>query len=224
MRCPSCGEVVPDGSHLCQSCGWDSYAFGSDPGQEGPSTNRGRNYDVRRRGLQEPMNRVYLVVVATIVVVLLATTYVLMMFEAIDDEGPDIVKVNLAPAVIQNRTLEDEVHWDATFHVNKVTPRDSIVRWAEVRVSLLSESGDVLVERMELEPDAPLNYDDGTDGLVDIEAWYVDLPTDGRMNSEDRFIITGLDRDHQGCSVILLRRVDSQWEQIASGTLPLEFP
>ncbi len=224
MLCPSCGEAVPDGSHLCQSCGWDSYAHGSTPGEERPSREEeGKFHDIRR-DVNKPVNRVYIVVAVTIVVLLITTTYVLMLFEAVNDEVPDNVTLNLAPADMRRRSIDGEVYWDAVFHINKVTPREANVRWSDVRVRVWTANGSIVVDDIRPQPDDPGRYDDGDGDRVEIEAWYVDLSGNGGISQNETFKVTGLPEFCEGATVHMTWSGPGEGNGIASSTLPFEFP
>ena len=123
-----------------------------------------------------------------------------------------------APSV-DGREVGGVPHWDASTRVADVTPSGAEVPWTELRVMVVSSTGDLLLGAVAALPDNPPAYDDASDGTVDVEVWYVDVYDDGHIDMGDDIKLTGLTAGCEGATV----RFTRDGEIIAAIVLPSTF-
>ena len=128
--------------------------------------------------------------------------------------------MNLASPVVNTRDIGEEVYYDAVLNVNRVTPRDSDVPFIEIGIVVRAADGSVLIPMTWPEPHDVDRYDDGSDGRVDVEAWYVSVASRNDLMPGDAFLLTGMTTAYEGATVMILM----EGEQIGSIVLPTNFP
>ncbi len=134
---------------------------------------------------------------------------------------PELTTINLASPGVIMRPISDESHWDAVISINKVSPRGERVLWDDTRLVIEASDGRVLHERVALALDEPATYDNGSDGTVSVQFWYVEtISGDVDMDGGDGIKITGLTEEYEGATVRLTRH----GETIGSVVLPMDFP
>lgn len=110
--------------------------------------------------------------------------------------------VQFSSPEITSRTIGSDLRWDASLDVVKVTFKDDLHPWPNVLIRLdrSGEKGSYL----ELLPFNETQLDDGSDGSIDVQAWYVDdNERPGILSTGDQIIITGMTIDYEGCVVEL---------------------
>ncbi len=128
--------------------------------------------------------------------------------------------VQLSSPSVTQRTISDQASWDTVLNINMVTPRDEDVLWAEVFVVLHSHDGGILLPSTLVSPDIGVN-DDGSDGAVDVEVWFIEITTgDNRLSAGDAIKITGMTAEFEGGFVQILR----SGRIIGDSLLPTDFP
>jgi flagellin-like protein len=160
------------------------------------------------------------------ITVVLAAVLWLMVSGMITDTDEQKTTVNMASPDVQSATndgvdnipgnADDETIFDAVLDINKITPKDDKVNWADVRIIIKASGGSVLISESVLLADAA--YDRTTDPQP-IEFWYVETGGDVKMSAGDSIKITGMDTTYEGAQVILKKSGD----QISSITLPTDF-
>jgi len=132
----------------------------------------------------------------------------------------DRLTIQLDFASDSYKPIGEELYRDATFNINKITPKDEKVKAVEVRIVIKSSDGSVLNSATLLEPDEPMMYDDGSDGRVDVQFWHIDSDGDARLDAGDMIKITGLSSVYDFAHIQLLKA----GERIGSITLPETEP
>jgi hypothetical protein len=120
--------------------------------------------------------------------------------------GPDVyyTTVKFADPQLESRIVGDDEHWDVVAPIKKLTPKGREVLWSEVKVIIYGINGSYYHEELGPEADDPSEYDDGADGTVDIEVWYVNGVGDPlHLEAGDGIKITGLTSEFIGASVNL---------------------
>lgn len=64
--------------------------------------------------------------------------YAVAIYEPIPDYS---LTINLASPTLEERTIDDDVRWDASITVNKLTPRDEVLRWKEAYIVIKESDG-----------------------------------------------------------------------------------
>lgn len=140
------------------------------------------------------------VMVAVLGILILALVYLLATSEPLEPSYHTTAQ--FSSPEISNRTVGTDVRWDASLDVVKVIPTDELHPWSNIliRLSRDGEKGPYL----ELRPFKETKLDDGSDGVIDIQAWYVDdEKRPGVLSRGDQIIITGMTEDYEGCMVEL---------------------
>ena len=167
---------------------------------------------------------VRVVVLVVIILVLLAAVAWAVLWTIIDDIPEDELHpgtiLNLAAPLVVRRDAGNETVWDVSITINRVTSDLGALSWAFVRITLMESSGTVLVADGTPLPDDPGAYDNGSDGDVDVELWYVDAASDGLIEEADGIKITGMDRDYAGGRVV----IGYTGDRIGMSVLPTLFP
>jgi len=201
-RCTNCKGPLTEGDPECPWCG-------SDPTKP-----------VKGRELSHGS---MLVMVAVLGMLVLALIYVVAMYEPVpeSDYSYTHAAINLSSPTVTNRTIEEEVRWDAIFNVNKITPRDQTFQWDDVYIEVRGEDGSYMHRHLELSPDDPSMYDDGSDGRIALQVWSIEnTDRPDRMEAGDKIRITGMTEEYEGCTITLHR----EGNRHASLTFPQEFP
>ena len=151
-------------------------------------------------------------------------TISLLYWVAVYDAPPDFnvshTTINIASPVMSNRTIDGEVRWDASFGINKITPKDQTIKWSDLYLVIRRENGSYLQQQLKLEQDDPSRYDNASDGSIKVETWYLDHTGGGKnADSGDVIVVTGLGKGLEGCSVSIMR----EGYQQGSIVLPMDF-
>jgi hypothetical protein len=129
--------------------------------------------------------------------------------------------VQLASPSVTQRMISDQPYWDTVLNINKVTPRDEDVLWVETTIAIKSNTGSILLPNMQLSHDNWGVYDDGSDGAVDVEVWFIETTTgDNRLSAGDAIKITGMTTEFEGGLIQILR----SGRMIGDILLPTDFP
>ena len=132
------------------------------------------------------------------------------------------ISVNLGYSQMESRIIDGDQYWDATFIVNKFTPKDQTIPWEEIKVSAKNQAGRTLLENSEVFRDNPSNYDNSLDGRLDVETWFINMvenPNIYIIEAGDTLKITGLTSDYMGVKIF----ITFNGERIGSLTLPSDF-
>jgi hypothetical protein len=136
-----------------------------------------------------------------------------------DGAAVEMTTVNLATPLIEARTIGEEFYYDAKLNINKITPRDEDVPWEGVSVTVKSSAGSVLLTDTRPSWNDPTEYDDASDGSVDVQVWYLCTDAGPNMREGDALKLTGMTLDYEGGHI----EVSLRGERIASGVLPTDF-
>jgi hypothetical protein len=162
---------------------------------------------------------VIIVVLVLVVPAILAIAW-MMIAGMVVDEDPGMTTITIASPMVDSRTIGEETYWDVTLNINKITPRDENVPWEDVRVIVKSAAGSVLLTATRPSWDDPAEYDDGSDGSVDVEVWYVCVDSGPNMRPGDALKVTGMTLEYEGAYIEISRG----GERIGAMTLPTNFP
>ncbi len=232
MNCPGCGNLVDQNAQWCQYCG-----LHLTPGYEQPP------YPDRSSGPPPPYaapaypppvyqppppksaDKSTAWIIVLVVVLLIAVPFVAVMgwlaiSGAVTSTVEQRLTVQLSSPSVTQRTISDQAYWDTVLNINMVTPRNEDVLWAEVFVVLHSHDGGILLPSTLVSPDIGV-YDDGSDGAVDVEVWFIEITTgDNRLSAGDAIKITGMTVEFEGGFVQILR----SGRVIGDTLLPTNFP
>lgn len=160
---------------------------------------------------------VIVVIVLIAIPVILAIMWLGILTDVIEEET-EKVTINLASPGMSQRTIIDQTYWDADMNINTVKPDLALVSYEDIRVIIKASDGSVLIPATEPLPDDPSDYDDGSDGTVDVEVWYDSYTI--IMVEGDSFILTGMTDAYEGALVQIMHKD----RLIGSTTLPTNFP
>lgn len=155
--------------------------------------------------------------------VLGAMCIVLLLLVVIYPQPPPTYRthVSLATPEMTDRTVDDEVRWDVMIKVNKVAPKDDLHSWSRVKITIEDVDGKAINPGLELRSYNESDVDDGSDGTIEVQAWYVDdAEHPGRLSAGDEIVITGMSRLYEGY-VVKVEIKDNHGDN--SATLPNEF-
>ncbi len=162
-----------------------------------------------------------LVVVLVIAAPFLVAMGWLFISGAVTSTEEQRLTVQLSSPSVTQRTISDQHFWDTVLNINMVTPRDEDVLWADISVAIKSSTGNILLPSTQLSYDIWEFYDDGSDGSVDVEVWFIDITTgDNRLSAGDAIKITGMTAEFEGGFVQILR----SGRIIGDSLLPTDFP
>jgi hypothetical protein len=94
-----------------------------------------------------------------------------------------------------------------------------LASYTDIRVIVKASDGSVLIPATKPLANNPSNYDDGSDGSVDVQVWYVSITFGSIMFAGDSFILTGMTDAYEGAMVQIMHKD----RQIGSTTLPTDF-
>lgn len=121
------------------------------------------------------------------------------------------------------REIDGDIYWDVGFKIIDDTSPD-IASYHEVLVVIENENGKEMFRQKPLKRDDPTQYDDASDGTVDIEVWLSPSPDDNiNMNIGDWIIVTGLTKQYQGATIYFYNVDDEFGESIGRIDFPSEF-
>jgi len=142
-------------------------------------------------------------VVALVGIILIAY---LVVAGSIPGCGCESTTVQFTSPKVSIRTSGEDIVWDATIHIDKLTPKDERVRWVEVRVVVKSSVGSILNEGSELHRYDPSAITDGGFGSADVQFWFEDVKGDGVVGPGDNIMVTGMDAlQYEGALVQMLK-------------------
>ena len=155
--------------------------------------------------------RLFLVALVTVIVLSLSGCYS-------PEYGPEEERITLAIAspFVEPRNTGTAMLHDATLDIMKITPKDSTVKWSNVKVLIKGADGSVLL------PATPVIVEDtGTYGGT-VEVWYHDEAGDRKkVDAGDSILITGMEAaEYEGAWVEITRL----GERIGAVSLPTDFP
>ncbi len=136
------------------------------------------------------------------------------------DTDEEKFTVQIGSPEITTRLSGEEVIWDATLPILKVTPKDEKARWTDVKVVVKSADGSVLNELSQLQP-YPTDITDSGVGDADIQLWFVDATGDGIVSAGDKILVTCMNgRQYEGALLQLV----TGGHLIGDARLPTDFP
>ena len=131
----------------------------------------------------------------------------------------DRITVSLVSPTLDQRMISEEPYWTARMDVYKITPKDSDIPYEDVWVTVKGSDGSVLLYRTMLSKNNPDEYDDGSNGLVDVQVWYTSSSESSSMTKGDSIILTGLTSEYEGAHV----EIGIKGLRLASRVLPTNF-
>ena len=125
---------------------------------------------------------------------------------------------------VEERVIGGDDHWDVTFEVIDYEEMDPTV-WSEMEIVVTSESGNELLRTRTVKENDPSQYDNGTNGTVDVEVWYVngDTRLTGGMDTGDLLVFTGLTKEFQGATIRIFHTTQQFGDRIAEERFPPRF-
>jgi len=219
MDCPRCGARVQQGMQYCSVCGVLVGTSTPPPAQQYPQQvyppqpypyqyPPPQPYAQLKEGISAIGKVIIALVVGAMILVVIGIVLITLLIGSIDDNvGPSPPTIQVQPPIVHNRQVGGDTHWDAITIVATVSSEGAGTPWSNVRYVLRSSGGDVLLEGTAPLPDNASMYDDGSDGSVDIQAWYVDIDGDGMLGPVDLLKLTGLTLASQG----------GEWEVVRVG-------
>lgn len=133
----------------------------------------------------------------------------------VPEEGP--VELDISNPVAKAKFIEGEDYWDVHAEVTGFVPKDEKLHWRDIRVTIRSKDGHNLMVNARINQDDPSAYDDGTDGWVDIQSWYICTPSHmPYMTAGSTIKITGLTEESDGGEIKVLHA----GVEIGSFTIP----
>jgi len=161
---------------------------------------------------------VVILVISVPIVVAMSWLFISGAVTSTEDER---LTVQLSSPSVSQRMISDQAYWDTVLNINKVTPKDENVRWADVSIAIKTSDGGILLPNTPVSPDNRDFYDNDFDGSVDVEGWFVEITTgDDRLSAGDAIKITGMTIEYEGGFVQVLR----SGRIIADSRLPTDFP
>lgn len=134
-----------------------------------------------------------------------------------DDEK---LTVQIGSPEISTRLSGDEVIWDATLPILKVTPKDEKAHWANVKVVVKSADGSVLHELSQLQPYPTAITDSGV-GDAGVQFWFKEGTGDGIVSAGDKILVTSMNAvQYEGALLQLV----TGGHLIGDAKLPTDFP
>jgi len=155
------------------------------------------------------------------ITVVLAAVLWLMVSGMISTGNESKTTVNLASPNVQQVTRGVTVVWDVTMNVNKITPSDVKILWSELKLTIKSSAGSILLSQnaAAIPLDGSAAYSVAVPPLV--ERWYVETVVgDTKMNAGDAIKITGMPVAYEGALV----EISKGGQLIGSSNLPTNFP
>ena len=136
-----------------------------------------------------------MVMVAILGILCLVLIYVAVFF---DPYPYNSTRYFVATPEITNRTIDDEVRWDATVEITNVLPPDEYHHWSRIHLQVTNRDGIVLNMRLDLNEYDESKLDDNEDGTIMVQAWYIDksYPPKG-VSRNDKIVITGMSRAYE---------------------------
>jgi hypothetical protein len=131
--------------------------------------------------------------------------------------GEETTSVELRNPVAKAKTVNGEDYWDVSVEISRITPKDERIYWHDLRVTVRSANDRMLLANALVQKDSPAEYDDGSDGWVDAQVWYVCTPPHNPyIPAGSSLQLTGLSKDFEGGEV----KVSRSGEEIGSFTIP----
>ena len=124
--------------------------------------------------------------------------------------------------IAESRVVAGDEYWDVLFKVTDYEEMDPTL-WSEFEVVVTSSSGKELFRTTTVNEDAPSKYDNGTDGTVDVEAWYIDTGSDSFMEKGDYLVFTGLTEEFQGATLRIYHVTQQFGNRVADDKFPSSF-
>ncbi|MCK5414689.1 MAG: hypothetical protein KAJ35_04845 [Thermoplasmata archaeon] len=142
--------------------------------------------------------------VFAVVVVISLIAMLAYLLDLSSYESPEPKKIiTLSFPEVSHREVEGINHTDVSAEVQKLTPKDGRYVWSELRISITSEDGTVIIKNVKPIPDDPSRYSTGTQ--PQIEVWYVDsFAETGEIDPGDSIKVTGISEDLQ-LAIVKLR-------------------
>lgn len=112
-------------------------------------------------------------------------------------ESPEPKKtISFTSPEVSFREVDGNNYTDVSVEVRKLTPKDGTYVWSELRISITSEDGTVIIKNVKPTPDDPSRYSTGTH--PQIEVWYIDsFAGTGEIDPGDSIKVTGISEDLQ---------------------------
>ena len=150
------------------------------------------------------------------ITVVLAAVLWLMVSGMISTGNESKTTVNIASPIVQ-QVNRGAVGWDVTMNINKITPSDVKVLWTELKITIKSASGSILLAQTTCIADIyPVAYPN----VGIIGKYFVDVAGDGKLGAGDAIKITGMDATYEGALV----EIAKGGQLIGSSNLPTNFP
>lgn len=184
-RCAKCMGPLDEDNPACPWCGFDT----SIPVENSKSSQLS-----------------ILIRVAVVGLLAISLVYLISTADKQPDENVMNTDILLSFPEISNRSIDGDVRWDASFDVNKITPKDQTIRWSDLYIVINRADGTPLQRQFRLVRKDPSQYDDASDGSIDIETWYIDnVGGKKNLDRDDGIVITGLGMGFEGGWVTIYR-------------------
>jgi hypothetical protein len=157
---------------------------------------------------------VYYVLLSIALIIVIVIFIFATMPRGVPDEPP--VELRFGVVTVDERTINNTTYWDITTDV--IGKSETSALWPEMRVQVVSSDGEALSVAISPREDNTSEYDDGADGLVDIEAWFTcGSPWNHRVDEGDSIKITGLHKDLEGTTIKIRLH---EWGVVGSFKVP----
>ncbi|MCK5251465.1 MAG: hypothetical protein KAQ96_00895, partial [Thermoplasmata archaeon] len=131
------------------------------------------------------------------------------------------VDITFQDPAISVATFPSTVTWTYDLLVDAVGPNSTELAWYTLQLGIQDPDGNFLLgPRPLLEDTGTPDYDDDSDGTVDVEFWYVEtVSEDGStgphtMDEGDGLRITGLSKAFEGDVIVLFKGEDPVWSSM----------
>ena len=136
-------------------------------------------------------------------------------------QGP--VTMNIPSPQVDTQLINGTCYFRAVLNINRLTPKDAVVLWDDLRIEIIADDGTVLVLKSLIRKHmggSSIYDEDDTDG-IDVELWFVEVtPGDYRAGAGDAFILSGLTTAFEHATVYIYMYDN----QVAAPILPTDFP
>ena len=141
--------------------------------------------------------------ILAVIVAILLMAGAMFLYGSSSYEAPEPkMIITFSTPVVSEREVDGTNNTDVIAEVLKLSPKDGIYRWSDLRVSITSEDGTKVVKGVGPAPDDPGNYSTGVQPEVQI--WYVDSNgRPDRTDPGDSIKVTSIPEDLQFAHVIL---------------------
>ncbi len=125
--------------------------------------------------------------------------------------------VTLNESVKDVRTIGNKSRVDLSYQISKIGLKDEPIFWDDVKFIFKAYSGSVLNPATNISPDDPGRYDDASDGVIEVEGWYIENQGSAdTLDEGDMIKITGISSNYERAVL----EITVQGDRICHATLP----